>query len=49
MGGCTAFGEVENGLAIVVLKNAYEPVARVGGSLSPDVVAMVRVIKAHFQ
>ena len=49
MGGCIAFGEVDNGLAIAVLKNAYDPVARVGGSLSPDVVDIVRVIKAHFQ
>ena len=47
MGSCIAFGEVETGIAIAVLKNAYEPVAVVGGSLSPDVEDIVRVVRAN--
>ena len=47
MGSCIALAEVEAGLAIAVLKNSYEPVARVGGSLSPDVYALVRLVKAN--
>jgi len=47
MGSCVAFGEVETGLAIAVLKNSYEPIAVVGGSLSPDVHELVLAIKSE--
>jgi len=47
IGSCIAFGEVETGLAIVVLKNSYEPIAVVGGSLSPDVHEFVQSIKSE--
>ena len=48
VGGCLALGEIETGLAIVVLKNTFEPVAVVGGSgVSPDVRDMVEVIKSN--
>lgn len=49
MGGCMGFGEAPSGLAVCVMKNAYEPVAWVGGSLTPGVEQMVATIRAAVQ
>lgn len=43
------FGEAPSGLAVCVMKNAYEPVAWVGGSLTPGVEQMVATIRAAVQ
>ncbi len=47
MGSCAAFGEIGTGLSIAILKNTYEPVAIVGGSVSPDVRDMVEMIRRN--
>ncbi len=40
-----AFGECPSGLSICILKNTYEPTTWVGGSVTPGVEAMVKVIR----
>jgi len=45
MGGCMAYADPDTKLSIVVLKNVYEPLTVIGGSVSPDVCEITRDIR----
>jgi len=44
IGGCFAYADLELGLAVCVMKNAYEPYTAVG-TASPDVVHICRLLR----
>jgi len=46
MGGTAAWADPAEGLAVAVLKNVYEPLSALGGSISPDVVACATELRA---
>jgi len=46
MGGCMAYADPDAGLSVVVLKNVYEPLAVIGGSVSPDVCELANAVRA---
>ena len=45
MGGSMAYADPETGLAICVLKNVYEPLSVLSGSISPDACEIAAQIR----
>ena len=46
MGGMATWADPANRLGVAVLKSTYEPLAALGGSISPDLVVIADAIRA---
>ena len=48
MGGSMVYADAESGLAVCILKNVYEPLSALSGSISPDACEIAAQIRAEF-
>ena len=47
MGGFAAYACPETGLSLCVMKNVYEPLSALGGSISPDVCEIAGAVRSE--